>query len=118
MTYNTCNVSINNEHYYSDAGPKVLSNVATIAWTFPQFVTCLCCCILLSIIFGLLVAAGTNHIALGIFAILILSCCISSTYNGFKFYSAKTDLTNIHTDIKSNPLSRPCIDKTTNKIYT
>ena len=115
--YNTCNVKINNEHYYNESGPRIASSIASMAWTFPQLLTCTTCCVCLTVIFGILVALNTNYIALGIFGVLILCCCLSSAYNGYKFYSAKTELTNSYNNIQSDTKSRPCIDKSTNKIY-
>ncbi len=112
-----CNVTINNEQYYTnlpDQGLRAVGNLATIAWDYTMFTTC-CYCFFCMLIIALVVYASSGSPI----PILLASicCCASSTYYYFGYNNAKNDLENLTKDVTNNKTSRPCKDPITNKVY-
>jgi hypothetical protein len=113
MSYlKTCNVTINGQQYYSDLpnqGLRVIGNIATIAWSFTMFTSCLCCFVCMLILALILQVSGASPV---IVLVLSICCCLSSTYYYYGYSSAKSDLEKVSTDVINNKTSRPCKDPT------
>lgn len=109
----TCNVTVNDQQYYSDLpnqGMRIISDIANIAWNFTMFSSCLCCFLFMLIIALILYVSGANPI---IILVISICCCLPSAYFYYGYSSAKSDLEQVTKDLKYNKTSRPCKDKNT-----
>ncbi len=114
---NACNVTINNQQYYSDVpnqGFRVLGNIATIAWSYTMLITCCGCFMCMLLVSAIIYSTGSSPLVV---LILSLCCCASSGYYYYGLNNAKKDLELAKNEVSNSKTSRPCKDPKTGEIY-